>query len=407
MYQVTIHFSDGRTPIELLAEDSDIQLESSSQEDGLQKFTYKIQGGNRTPVYLDPSLVAAIVPTPISVYKRTESRNMYSSEPAKPSNRREFFDSEVRRAGPEATEIDGNEERHQSSLDLRYRKRAPSRASVSIPRSRNLEREVLRFLSTFIAADVKQLMNRYPLWENLCDQHHLSIAAERFFDSEDRACDQLEMMRWEGMIDADVRYFQNDLETVYRITPEGEEMAEMSHLPSVSVNDLAHGLDYYTKMVGLYQNIMSSLNGRAEWITGRELMSEGIRSEWEEKLGRKLPASTPGAHKVWPATPEGVLFFRDSGAIAAVGLELTHVSRSRLSAYETILDSYYSDPDIDRAYLFFAHEKAMQQVEEQAQRYEQDDFFVFREHPIEDQSGTNDLVTRRSAESRRRVWPPR
>lgn len=383
VFQVTIHFNDGRTPIELLAEDSDIELESRPREDGLQKLTYKIQGGNQTPVYLDPSRVAAIVPAIASASEKIESRSSSSSpEPEKSSNHSELFGSEVRRFGPEATEIGGNEERRQSSLDLRHGRRAPSRASISIPRSRNLEREVLKFLSAFIAADVKQLRNRCPLWDKLWDQHQLSIAAERFFNSEDRACDQLEIMRWEGMIDADARYFQSDSRTVYRITREGEEAAGMSHLPSVSVIDLAHGLDYYKKMVGLYQNMMDSLDDRAEWITGRELMSEEIRTEREERLGRKLPASSPGAHKAWPATPEGVLFFKDSGAVAAVGLELTHVSKSRLSAYESILESYCADPNIDRVYLFFAHEKAMQQVEELAQSYRQDDFFVFREHPI-------------------------
>ncbi|WP_152670632.1 hypothetical protein [Rubrobacter aplysinae] len=417
MYQVTIHFDDGRTPIELLAEDADIELEGGSQDGGLQKCTYTARDGHRAPVYLDPARVAAIVPAPVSASEKTESRSLSSSsETGNSSNRRVFPGSEEPEIVPEGIEIVGgeeeplevvNEERRQPGRDLRNRKPTSSRVSTSIPRNRDLEREVLQFLARFIAADVKQLMNRYPIWKNLFAQSNFSLAAERFFDSEDRACDQLELMRREGMIDANVQYFQSDSETVYRITREGEEAAGMSNLPDVSVIDLAHGLDYYKKMVGLYQNMMDSLGGRAEWITGRELMSEEVRAEREEKLGRKLPASSPGAHKAWPATPEGVLFFRDSGAVAAVGLELTHVSKSRLSAYESILDSYCADPNIDRVYLFFAHEKAMQQVEELAQSYRQDDFFVFKEHPSEFPSETNGLLTHRSTKSVRRSWPPK
>ena len=49
MYQVTIHFDDGRTPIELLAEASDIELEGNPQDGGLQKCTYTARGGHRAP----------------------------------------------------------------------------------------------------------------------------------------------------------------------------------------------------------------------------------------------------------------------------------------------------------------------------------------------------------------------
>lgn len=416
MYQVTIHFSDGRDPIELLAEDTALELEGSPQDGGLQKYTYTARGGHRAPVYLDPGRVAAIVPAPVSASEKAESGSLSSSsETAKSPNRRVFSGSEEPETVPEGIEILGgeeeplevaNEEQRQPSQDLRNRKRSSSRASASIPRDCELEREVLTFLSRFVAADVKQLMSRYPIWSNLSDQSRLSLAAERFFDSEDRACDQLERMRREGTIATDARYFRSAPKTVYQITGKGEEAADMSLLPAISVCYLAHGLDYYAKMVGLYQSMMNSLDGRAEWVTGRELMSEEIRADWEEKLGRGLPAAAPGAHEAWPATPEGVLFSRDSGAVAAVGLELTHVSRSRLSAYESILESYSEDPNIDRVYLFFAHEKARQQVEELARCYRQDDFFVFRDYPVENPPDVSVRGVRRSG-GVHRVWPSR
>lgn len=149
--------------------------------------------------------------------------------------------------------------------------------------------------------------------------------------------------------------------------------------------DLAHGYQQFLRTVDLYLAVMRGTRENAAWITSRELMSDKIRTSQENELERSLPVSMSSAHKVWPATPEGVLVLKERNVIVAVGLELTKVSKTRLAAYKGILDRYSRDPTIDRACFFFAHDTAIERVRDLAKRYRRDDFFAFHEFPAENQ----------------------
>lgn len=385
MYQVTIHFDGGQPPVELLAEDFNLESEKNLENGGLSKFTYMTRGGCQTPIYLNMSKVTAIVSAPASVPEPQSYSQAWIPDDS--SNSEESVRTHDLRKSPELQRLEQHYERR--SLPRRGGRRASrnlSGASPDLPRSPELEHEVLRFLARFGAAEARQLTYHFPIRSRLLEQLQFPSVAERFFDSQDLASDLLDSIKRKGLIDVDRFYFQSDADPAYQITDKGQAAVNMGDLPTMSVYHLSHGLTYYTQMVDLYHSIMSQLAGNVAWITGRELLTEKLRIAWEVELGRRLPSAIPGAHRAWPMTPEGVLAFECSNAVAAVGLELTRVSPSRLAAYKDILDNYYSDPDIDRAHLFFSHEEAMQRVEELARRYPTNDFFTFSKYPIESAS---------------------
>ena len=387
---VTIHFEGGKSPVRLLAEEFDIDLGEEGLERGLRKYAYTAVGGDRVPLYLDPGEVRAILVVPVG---RDET---HAAVPPRGSDRGTVSDPAGRgRRGtsePESTKQEEmGEEARRTAQDGTGR--SPGRWSPSgvpaagarrgTPRSSELEREVLKLLCRFVVAEAGQLRRAREAERRLLERGLYSLAAERFFYSDEQASEQIRKMDLEDLVETCKNYNFDRSEPVYQATQKGAELVGMGSLPSVSPTENAHGTFYYTKMLDLSQRIVGSLGGEAEWVTGRELLSEEIRTAREEDVGRSLPSAVPGAHGAWPMTPEGVLVMEDRATVAAVGLELTRVSDRRLAAYEAILERYSVDPAIDRAYLFFAHEDALQRVEELSRRYRQDEFLVFREYQAE------------------------
>ncbi len=64
MYEVKIHFIDGREPVGFLAEEFDARPGARGEEDGLQRYGYVAPGGGQATVCVNPKAVAAIVPAP-------------------------------------------------------------------------------------------------------------------------------------------------------------------------------------------------------------------------------------------------------------------------------------------------------------------------------------------------------
>lgn len=380
MYEVTIHFADGREPAGFLAEEFDTLPEARDEDSGLQRFAYVAPGGRQAAVCLNPGSVAAIVPA----FAEPDRQSGHSTPEKAPAG---ALPLETRQ--PER----GREPEPDKSLPASRDRRKPGMADLQwgrFPRSEELERKILTFLARFGAATPAQLMRWHPLHKHFVEGGgRYSLATERFFFSEERACDYLDGMRSEGLVTSSAARFQSDADTVFGATDEGMKVAglgSLSELPSEAMR----GSDYHLKMVDLYQGIMGSLHEDAAWVTGRELQSAEYKTAREEELGRKLPSVLPGRHQFWPAAPEGMLVLRESGVAAAVGLETTRVSNRRIAVYETIFEVFSRDRAVDRAYYFFTHEEARPRVEKLAERYRRDGFFVLRDYRTEDPLGISE-----------------
>jgi len=373
MDEVTIRLANVKLTIEFAAEDTgarkpDFRVEGEPQAKGQAQ----IEGG-AAPIALN-AVQAAAASTSAAQESQPPVASRVDDAPAVASVRY-GVDRELQR---EKIRAERRAEAERRKADLRR---------GHFPRNPVLEREILRFVSRFGMATPKQMMRVHPIEHALMTETgRYTLAVERFILSEDRACDQLDALRAEGLLTSDAPLYQSRPDSVSMTTREGMELAGMGLLPPVPFRDVAYGRDYFLGLVDLYQGIASSVPGGVAWVSARELGSAEVKTARESELSRKLPSLEPSPHKVWPATPEGVVVAHD-GLLAAVGLEMTRASDSRLRAYETVLGSYSRDPFIDRVYLFFTRKEALERVAELTQRYRNDGFFLLKEYRAKDPLG--------------------
>jgi len=188
LYQVKIHFDDGRSLVELLAEDFDICLEEKGSESGLREYSYTVPGGEQVPIYLDPGKVSAILPVPAVQWEQTPQPKSQAPDPDTPrksarSNRREHIlewegDEPAGGAGTERPEPSPGRRGVKARRSWNPPETLPA-ASMGIPRCSDLEREVLKFLSRFIAAEAGQLSNIYEIEKRLFERGQYRDARRR------------------------------------------------------------------------------------------------------------------------------------------------------------------------------------------------------------------------------------
>jgi hypothetical protein len=361
LYRVTMHFTDGN-PVELLAEKPENPIGVRDAEGGLHKHVFTAPGGDPMPVYFDPGKLNAITVVSTDEWRRMPEVSGEACET--------MVESRLMLETPESVEV-------------------PSvSCNVGDPSGDDRPRpmmDVLNFLSRFVIATVGQLDGVRMERSFRAGRLRWGSETKRFPMAGWLARERLEAMRQDGLIRIDDPFYIRQNESVCVATYRGMARVGLGGLPPVEPEDLAHGYQQFLRTVDLYLAVMRGTRENAAWITSRELMSDEIRTSRENELGRSLPASMPSAHKVWPATPEGVLVLKERNVVAAIGLELTKVSKARLASYEEILDRYSRDPTIDRACFFFAHDTALQRVRDLAKRYRRDGFFAFHEFPAENQ----------------------
>lgn len=148
MYEVTVHFTDGRETASFAADEFDIPPEARDQEGGLRRYAYVAPGGGRATVCLNPGEVAAIVPALVEPDRGRELRT-----PQRPANS----------ARPAGGQQPGGGQRSESDKNSRYPRSWPEPTMAHLqwgrfPRSIDLEGEILTFLARFEVATPRQLM---------------------------------------------------------------------------------------------------------------------------------------------------------------------------------------------------------------------------------------------------------
>ena len=201
---------------------------------------------------------------------------------------------------------------------------------------------------------------------------HGAVTAEQvrrvFFGAKSAAYQRLRKLTEAGYLRHDMVLFGEP--GIYRVSQPGARLAGTGLGPArIDAANLSHHLE----VVNISEELLNEHPG-SEWVTEREIRSNGIAASERDESGEILASGGAGTGG---RTPDGVLL-REDGQRVAVEYEN---KQKNTKAYEKILvnlNSAFHGGDYEGALFIFASERALERVRELAEKYGLEDRIEFR-----------------------------